>query len=150
MKTNKAGRDLIQKNESCRLHAYPDVKGIPTIGWGATGPDVYFSLTWTQEQCDARFEKDLAIFEEGVSKLVKTSLTGNQFAALISLAYNIGLTAFSRSSCLVHLNKGDFDKAALAILRWDKVTVGGQLIVNTGLVRRRKEEKALFLTPDSV
>lgn len=146
MKINKAGKDLIQKNESCRLEAYSDIGGIATIGWGHTGQEVHLGLTWTQKQCDVQFEQDLSIFEEGVSKLVKVPLTSNQFGALVSLAYNIGLGAFAHSGCLLYLNQGNFERSMGSLLHWDKVNG----VVSKGLARRRQEEKDLFLTKDTV
>jgi len=71
----------------------------------------------------------------------------NQFGAFVSLAYNIGPGAFSRSSALRRFNEGKVALAAEAILAWNKATVNGRKVVLRGLARRREAEKALFLSP---
>lgn len=145
MKTSQAGIDLIHSFESLRLKAYPDPgskDGKPvTIGWGSTGPDIKLGMTWTKEQADARFAKDLARFEIGVSRAVSVDLKQNQFDALVSFAYNVGMANFLSSTLLKMLNEGYYSNAALQFLRWTK----NDGVEMAGLVRRRKAEKALFL-----
>ena len=50
MQYSKTGLALTEGFESCRLTAYQDLKGIWTIGWGHTGPEVVEGLVWTQNQ----------------------------------------------------------------------------------------------------
>lgn len=144
MKTSQAGIELIHSFESLRLKAYPDPgskDGKPvTIGWGATGPDIKLGMTWTKEQADARFAKDLASFEIGVSKAVSVDLKQNQFDALVSFAYNVGLANFLSSTLLKMLNGGYYSNAALQFARWNK----NDGKVMAGLTRRREAERKLF------
>lgn len=144
MKTSQAGIDLIHSFESLRLKAYPDPgskDGKPvTIGWGSTGPDITLSTVWTKEQADARFAKDLARFEIGVSKSVSVNLKQHQFDALVSFAYNVGLGNFLSSTLLKMLNEGYVKNAGLQLLRWDK----NDSKVMPGLTRRRKAELKMF------
>ena len=144
MKTSQAGIDLIHSFESLRLKAYPDPgskDGKPyTVGWGSTGPDIGPSTVWTKEQADARFAKDLARFEIGVSKSVSVDLKQHQFDALVSFAYNVGLANFLSSTLLKMLNEGYYSNAALQFSRWNK---NDGKIMN-GLVRRREAERKLF------
>jgi lysozyme len=95
---------------------------------------------WTQAKADAAFFFDIALYEEAVTKFVQVAITQNQFDALISLAYNIGIQAFTDSTLLQLLNEGSYNGAADQILRWNKV----HSKVSTGLQRRRFAEMTLF------
>ncbi|MFK7088935.1 lysozyme [Chromobacterium violaceum] len=143
MKTNAAGISLIKQFEGVRLAAYQDMVGVWTIGYGHTGPDVKAGMTITQQQADQLLAADLEKFETGVSKAVIVPLNANQFSALVSFSYNLGLGNLRSSTLLRLLNKGDYDGAAAQFPRWNRA--GGQAV--PGLTRRRKAEQALFLTP---
>lgn len=139
---NDAGVALVREFEGCRLDAYRCPAGIPTIGYGATGPDIRMGMVWTQEQADARLVEDLARFADGVERLVEVDLSDNQFAAIVSFAYNVGLGALAGSTLLRKLNAGDYEGAADQFPRWNKG--GGRVL--PGLVRRRAAERDLFLS----
>lgn len=141
---NAAGIALIKTFEGCKLEAYRDLAGVWTIGYGHTGPSVREGLKWTQERADNQLEADIAVRAHAVSAACKTDPNDNQLAAMVSLAYNIGLGAFKRSSVLRLHNAGKFAEAAAAFSMWNKA--GGQ--VRAGLTRRRAAETALYLTPD--
>ncbi|AAQ58403.1 lysozyme [Chromobacterium violaceum] len=143
MKTNAAGISLIKQFEGVRLAAYQDMVGVWTIGYGHTGPDVKAGMTITQQQADQLLAADLEKFETGVRKAVIVPLNANQFSALVSFSYNLGLGNLRSSTLLRLLNKGDYDGAAAQFPRWNRA--GGQAV--PGLTRRRKAEQALFLTP---
>ncbi len=81
------------------------------------------------------------LFEKTVNQSVKVSINQNQFDALVSLTYNIGEQAFKDSTLLAKLNKGDYLGAADQFPRWNKG--GGEVM--KGLVRRRADERVLFL-----
>lgn len=143
---NAAGTSLIKSFESCRLTAYRDGNGILTIGWGHTGPDVYEGLVWTQEQADWQFSLDIiSRASTAVNIYVHQPVSDNQFAALCSLCYNIGMGDFHSSTALKCINSGDFAAVPGAIGLWNKVR--GQ--ISPGLVRRRAAEVELWLTPDN-
>lgn len=133
----------LKRWEGCRLTAYKDIGGIWTIGYGSTGSNVFPGLTITQAEADRLLDQDLVRFEKTVNENVRVPINQNQYDALVSLSYNIGTTAFSRSTVLRRLNEGDYEGAADAILWWNKVK--GKVI--KGLVNRRKAERELFLTP---
>ena len=140
--------DLIKEHEGCKLEAYLDIKGVPTIGWGSTGKDIYIGLKWTQQQADDRFNTDLLFIESQVRSMLTKPVTDNQIAAMVCLAYNIGINAFRKSTVLLKLNQGDIQGAADAFLLWDKITVDGQnKEVSQSLFNRRVAERAVFLTP---
>jgi GH24 family phage-related lysozyme (muramidase) len=135
---------LLHHFESCKLTAYRCPAGVWTIGWGNTryedGSPVKPGDRISQQRADALFRNILATFEDGVSRAAPKA-TDHQFGAMVSLAYNIGLAAFGRSSVLRHHNAGAHDKAADAFLLWNKA--GGKVL--PGLVRRRNAERALYL-----
>ena len=116
-----------------------------TIGIGTTvypnGTKVKKGDKCTQEQAMEYLQHDLRSFEKTVNDSVKAPLTQNQFDALVSLAYNIGSTAFKNSTLLKKLNAKDYLGAADQFLVWNK---GGGKVLK-GLVRRREVERALFL-----
>lgn len=145
MNTGQNGIALMHYYEQCRLTAYPDpaTGGEPiTIGWGNTSPGLKLGTTITQAEADALFAKRLATeFEPGVSKLLTRTPAQFQYDAFVSLAYNIGLGNFSKSTALRKFNMGDLDAAAEAILSWNRANNKKML----GLVRRRHAERLVFL-----
>lgn len=163
--TNKAGVALIKEFEGLRLEAYDDaepnrkltrdtprssIKGTLTIGIGHTGPDVYPGQKITEATALDLFDTDNDEAEGDVVMAVgDQALSDNQFAACVSLAYNIGGRAFHNSTVAKCLRRGDYTGAANAFKRWNKVRdANGKLVVSAGLTRRRAAEVALFLTPD--
>lgn len=135
---------LIQQFEGCRLDAYPDpgTGGDPwTIGWGSTGPGIAKGVSWTQAQADARFAEDVARFAQSVNTAIgDATTTDNQRAAMISLAYNIGVTAFRNSTLLRMHCAGNYAGARAQFLRWNQA--GGHVMA--GLTRRRTAEAELY------
>ena len=145
MHVGAKGEALIKEFESCRLAAYRDQRGIWTCGWGATGPDISARTKWTQEQADARFDKDLEVREKQLTEYLDNApTTQDQFDALLSLGYNIGMGALKNSTALKKHVVGDYEGAAKAILMWNKTN--GQ--PNNGLTRRREAERKLYLCED--
>ena len=134
------GVALIAQSEGCRLRAYRDVAGVWTLGWGET-LGIVEGMTWTQNEADRRLCERLTEFASGVCGHLTTPATTSEFAALVSLAYNIGLAAFARSSVLKAHNRGDRAGAARAFTLWNRA--GGKVI--QGLVTRRAREAALYL-----
>lgn len=133
-------RDLIRKWEGCRLDAYLDPVGIPTIGYGATGPDIKLGTTWTLEQADADLAGRLDRINALVTQAVRVRITPEQRAALVSLAYNIGSAALINSTLMARLNDGDYNRACGQFGVW--ILAGDRVL--TGLIRRRCDEALLF------
>lgn len=146
MNINEHGLKILKSFEGCKLEAYLDIVNVPTIGYGATGPDIKLGLKWTQQQCEDRLKADLKKFETAVLAHVKIKLNSNQFSALVVFSYNVGVGAFSTSTLLKKLNRGDFTGASAEFLRWNKA--GGKEVA--GLTRRRKAEQELFNKPIEV
>ncbi|MBO9712617.1 lysozyme [Sphingomonas sp.] len=148
------GLDLIKEFESCQtdlkngsFQAYPDPAsgGAPwTIGWGTTGKDVKKGVVWTRQQCDDRFASDMAVFAKGVTdQLAGAATSQNQFDALVSFAYNVGIGNLGRSTLLRLHKAGNFAGARAEFAKWNKAK--GQVMA--GLTRRRAAEAALYAKP---
>lgn len=140
LKVNRQGLSLIKEFEGLELEPYADAGGKLTIGYGhLVRPGEYFGKI-SENEAHKLLLQDLAVAEAYVKRYVKVRLTEHEFAALTSLVYNIGPTAFYKSTLLKHLNKGNRQLAAKEFLAWNKVA-GNEV---SGLTRRRQAEKALF------
>ena len=143
------GLALIKRFEGLRLEAYLCPAGKWTLGYGHTG-GVSEGMKITEEQAEELLKKDLAHFEKGVAAMLDGQFVANEneFSALVSLAFNIGLDALKGSSVMTFLRiHGDRKLAARAFLLWNKATVNGKKVTVPGLTRRREAERALFLKP---
>lgn len=138
--TSQNGIDLIKSFEGCRLTAYQDSVGVWTIGYGHTY-GVYAEMTITEQQAEDYLRADLGTSESAVNRLITCAINQNQFDALVSFAFNLGLGNFTSSTLLKKLNTGDITSAANEFEKW--VKAGGEVL--EGLVRRRAAEKELFL-----
>lgn len=138
--------EKLKQWEGCRLIAYRDPVGIWTIGYGHTGSDVKRGMQITQAQADKLLMDDLARFERAVDQAVKVPLTDNQFGALVSFAFNVGVAAFEKSTLLKKLNQGNYSAVPGELARWNRA--GGKLLA--GLVNRRAAEAGLWATRVSV
>ncbi|WP_293369974.1 lysozyme [Phenylobacterium sp.] len=143
---SRTALDLIKRFEGYRQAAAQLPDGRWTIGHGHT-------LTARQgaqvspDDAEALLLYDLIAVAHALNEAVFTPLTQNQFDALASFAFNIGLDSFHQSGVLKRLNEGALIQAACAMELWRKANVGGERIVIDALVRRRSAEKTLFLTP---
>lgn len=142
---NQAGLDLIKKFEGLRLSAYEDAVGVLTIGYGHTD-GVWDGQKITEDEAEALLKHDLGHAETAVEAMVTYPLNENQFAALVSFAFNLGTKALRDSTLLRKLNAGFPKAAAEEFLKWDHA--GGKLLL--GLQLRRQAERALFLKPADV
>jgi lysozyme len=133
------GIALTEQFEGCSLTAYPDVKGVWTIGYGHTG-GVQPGQTCTQEQADEWLQIDIQTAVRAVQTLVKVPLTQDEFNALCDFVFNIGSGNFAASTMLAKLNLGDYAGAAAQFQRWD--LAGGNVI--QGLLNRRIAEENEF------
>jgi len=147
-KTNTAGVEIIKHFEGLRTTAYLDPVGILTIGYGHTSaagpPTVYPGMTITAAEAEAILRRDLNLFEQGVDEVLTIATNEDQFSAMVSFSFNVGLGAFRDSTLLRKHNSADFAGAAAEFRRW--VYADGQVL--PGLVRRREAERALYLSED--
>lgn len=163
---NKAGLEIIKSFEgiadgnpaTVNLDPYLDPVGIWTIGFGHALRDTEGQLLrGAANQAVARnmfpfgitiqrAEKMLSIDSEdaacGVEHAVRTELNDNQFSAVVSLVFNIGVGNFKKSTMLKKLNSCDFAAASTEFARWNL----GNGKVLKGLVKRREAERKLFVT----
>lgn len=135
-----AGIALIKSFEQCKLVGYLDQHGIPTVGWGHTGPEVFVGLVWTQDQADAEFVADCAWAVNAVNKSLDVAISQNAFDALCSFTFNDGVTAEAHSTLLRYINAGNMAAASAEFPKWNHCAG----VVNAGLTRRRAAEQALF------
>ena len=146
-KINKAGLDLIAHFEGFFAKPYLDPVGIPTIGYGTTvypdGTKVRMGdPAITEAKAREYLAHDVADVERRLAPLVRVPVTANEWSAIVSLFYNVGVRP--ASTLLRRLNAGKKQEAADEFLRWNRA--GGEVL--RGLTRRRQAERKLFLTPD--
>lgn len=146
MRTSTEGVARIKRHELLRLKAYLCPAGVPTIGWGST-QGVAMGMTITEAQADARLVADIAVAENAIEKGVKVPLNQNQFDALASFVFNVGVKNFQASTLLKVLNSGKYSAAADQLPRWchAKDPKTGGMVQLPGLAKRRAEEKEVFL-----
>lgn len=144
---NRETIEHVKRWEGLKLTAYPDPgsrDGNPyTVGFGHTSDGfmkVYRGLSITVAQAEAALEYDLNETAAKVDELVKVELSDNQFGALVSFAFNVGTTAFAKSTLLRKLNKGDYAAVPAELARWT-FNDGKPM---KGLVNRRAAEAGLW------
>ena len=133
------GLALIKEFEGLRLKAYLCPAGVWTIGYGSTGPHVKPGMVISEAQADALLQRDLDRFEDAVAKAAPGA-TQNQFDAMVSLSFNIGIGAFDKSSLLRLHRAGGHAGAAEAFGKW--IMAGKRVL--PGLQRRRAREADLY------
>ena len=154
MNLSAIGEAVLIAREGRRLTAYRDSVGIWTIGIGHTAaagpPLVTPGLRLSEAACDALFRRDVARYVRAVDDVVRDALPDplpdalpdplpdHAFDALVSLCFNIGPSAFARSTVVRRLRAGDRDGAAAAILLWNRPAA---------LIPRRGAEHDQFVTP---
>lgn len=142
MRINERGKNLVKKFEGLRLEAYRCPAGVLTIGYGSTGPHVTTGLVITPGEAERLLDKDLSRFEVGVTAMLGNApASEDEFSAMVSLAFNIGLQRFATSTLLKRHKAGNKIGAANAFLSW--VYAGKQKL--PGLMRRREAERSLYL-----
>lgn len=141
---SKTGIELIKKYEGLRLTAYKDPAGILTIGYGHT-KTVEPGMSINKEMAELLLKIDLIDAEKIVRNYVNVELTQNQYDALVSFVFNVGADKFKKSTLLKLLNDNKILEAGEEFMKWTKVRAAGGMKELPGLVKRRAEEKALFL-----
>jgi lysozyme len=150
MKVNQAGIDLIKSFEGLVLKAYPDpaTGGEPiTIAYGCTvypnGKKVKIGDVCTEQEAVEYLTHDIKTFSSKVSPLIKSTLNDNQYSALVSFAYNVGVGNLKSSTLSKKVNTNPNDPTISAeFLKWNK---GGGKVMS-GLTRRRNAEAQLYFT----
>lgn len=139
------GLELIKEFEGLRLEAYLCEANVASIGYGSTrylnGSRVKLGDTISKEYAEKLLLFTLDFYKKEVRKLVKQPITDNQFSALVSLTYNIGINAFRNSTLLKYLNQGLYQEVGNEFIRWSKI--GDK--ISQGLLNRRNKERVLWL-----
>jgi len=154
MQMSEHGLGLLEKWEGFELNVYKDSAGLPTIGVGhlltkselssgkivLNGSSVQYSGGLTNQQVLDLLGQDVKPAELAVNNGVKVALNQNQFDALVSFTFNVGVGAFTDSTLLKVVNQQQYDAVPTQFLRW--VRSGGQVV--QGLVNRRQNEISLW------
>lgn len=141
--------EFIAEQEGFRSRPYKDAVGVCTIGYGTT----YYDICGRSVRCDDNpISKEVAMmlltdkvntwYAPKVSSMVNDDTSQNEFDALVSFAYNLGVNALKKSSLLRYHNAGDKLKASKEFGRW--VHAGGKVL--RGLVKRRHAEREIYLS----
>jgi lysozyme len=147
MKISDNGINLIKQFEGLSLKPYLDIVNVATIGYGSTYCICGAKITMdtkpiTEEFATFMLKQNVKIYEAGVNNCVKVPLTQNQYDALVSLCYNIGVRNFTNSTLVKKLNLKDYIGAREQFKVWR--LAGGKVV--QGLVNRRAKESDYFLT----
>ena len=156
MKVSQKCIDNIKKDEGVRQRPYQCPALLWTVGVGhvidpnhakvplAQRKALPIPAGWdrvvSMEEIDEILRKDLARFEQGVSRLITAPLTQGQFDALVSFSFNVGLGNLQNSTLRMKVNRQEYEAAAQQFLVWTKA--GGKVL--PGLVKRRTHEKEMF------
>lgn len=144
MKISKRGIDLIKQFEGLRLTAYKPVKTEKnwTIGYGHCSPCIREGMMISQKLADEYLNEDLQKFEQGINAY-NLKVNQNQFDALVSFTFNVGLKNFANSTLLRKVKLGVNNPSIRdEFMRW--VYSGGNKL--SGLERRRKAEADLYFS----
>ena len=159
MKVSNKLIELVKHHEGVRTKPYRCPALLWTVGVGHVIDPTHAAVKYEERknlpipegwdrilsmgEVDTILAQDLRRFERGVLRLCPAA-SGNQgvFDALVSFAFNVGLGNLQRSSLRMKTNRGDFDEAADEFLKWTKA--GGRVL--PGLVKRRNDERALYLS----
>ena len=159
MKVSAAAIQMIKHHEGVKTRPYQCPALIWSVGVGHVIDPSHIAVKYEErrnlpipdgwdrslamDEVDAILAQDLAKFERGVARLCPAAL-GNQgiFDALVSFSFNVGLGNLQRSGLRMKTNRGDFDEAADEFRKWTKAA--GRVL--PGLVKRRKDEQALYLS----
>lgn len=117
---------------------YIDLVGVLTVCDGHTGSDIDPKRIYTDAECDAWRDADLAIAGRAVRRLITVPLNDWQRAALIDFTYNLGAGNLAESTMRRKFNAGDYDGGCAELERWVKGRKGGVLVTLPGLVTRRE------------
>ena len=165
VKVGKPGLDLIKSFEGLKLKPYLCPAGVPTIGYGSTYYENGKKVTLkdnpiTEKRATELLANTLVQYEKAVGTFVQTTITANQFDALVSFTYNAGIVALKSSTLLKKVNINPHDPSiADEFMKWTKadgthngidddgdglIDEAGEKQILKGLVKRRTAEAALY------
>lgn len=143
MTISEKGVELIKRFEGCKLYAYRDSVGVPSIGFGHT-KNVKMGMSITQKQAEDFLQDDIKLCER-VLNAMGVNYTQNQFDSLVSWIFNLGEGKFKGSTMYKKIVAHASDTEITdQMVKW--VNAGGKPLL--GLKRRRREEANMFLGRD--
>jgi lysozyme len=147
MITGKKGVLIIEQFEGFEPKMYKDAVGLPTIGYGTlidTKAEQWLkTATITKDQAEVLLRRELGMIERNLNLMLKKTIHQNQFDALVSFAYNLGIASLRTSTLLKKVNKNPADDTIRnEFMKW--VHAGGKVL--KGLQTRRKAEADLYFT----
>jgi lysozyme len=140
---NERGVELVKDFEGLHLTPYLCPARVWTIGYGHTRT-VRAGMKISPDDADRLLREDLRYAASAVQRLVSVPLTNNQFAALVSFAFNVGIANFQQSTLLRLLNRGWYEQVPAQLMRWNRSR--GEVL--GGLTRRRAAEARLWNVAD--
>ena len=141
MNTSELGISFIESFEKFSPTIYTDQGGKPTIGFGhLVEPTESFPDPITEDTANAIMQADLCTAEDCINSNVTVTLSQNQFDALVSFTFNVGIGNFQNSTLLKLLNSDNIEACSQQFLRWDHVNG----VESAGLLARRKAEENIF------
>lgn len=151
VKISKEGIVELANYECLTLKPYLDSGGVKTVGIGSTSSDIKDLAKWDwdkeltiQEAIDL-YVKGLQKYDKAVSDTLKVPVTQNEYDALVSITYNIGIGGMQKSTFMKLVNaRANKHDIVNAMARWNKDN--GKVV--KGLVNRRAKEADLFLNSD--
>lgn len=147
MKISQKGIDLIKSFEGFRQKMYLDSAGLPTIGYGTLidedSEQWLKTATITKDEGERILVKEMSNMEARMAKIIKSNLSQNQYDALCSFCYNLGVSALRRSTLLILINTNPNDPVIrIEFCKW--VNVNGEK--SAGLYSRRVKESDLYFS----
>ncbi|WP_309640708.1 lysozyme [Flavobacterium sp.] len=145
MITGKKGILIIEEFEGFEPKMYKDAVGLPTIGYGTlidTKEEQWLKTAIiTKDQAEVLLRRELGMIERNLNVMLKKTITQNQFDALVSFAYNLGIANLRSSTLLKKVNRNPADTTIRdEFMKW--VHAGGKVL--KGLQTRRKAEADLY------
>jgi lysozyme len=159
MKVSDAAKATIKHHEGVRLKPYRCPALLWTVGVGHVIDPAHTKVKYedrkslpipdgwnrqlTMAEVDALLAQDLERFERGVARLCPAAINSQGiFDALVSFSFNVGLGNLQRSGLRMKTNRGEYEAAAEEFIKWTKA--GGRVL--PGLLKRRKDERAMYLS----
>jgi lysozyme len=137
----------LKTDEGKRNVDYLDIAKVPTACYGHTGAGVKVGTRRSDAECETLLSADARTHMDGV--IVCTPMLADrpyQLAAATRITFNIGISAYCRSTIARRFNAGDWRGGCDAFLSWNKAQVNGRTVVVRGLADRRARERAMCLT----
>ena len=139
----QAAIDLVKHFEGFSSTPYVCPAGFLTVGYGhVVAKDYPRDAKVTREEAEELLRKDLRIAAYGVLRLTSVTLSDNQYAALVSFVFNLGLGRYQSSTLRMKVNRGEFTEAAREFRKW--IYGGGRKL--PGLIARRDAEARVYLS----